>query len=65
MVDKLELEIRKGESERQYIWRLHKFVNNGDMTWNELADAVNTHWREEEDEYFGRRRLTTSMCSPR
>lgn len=49
----LELEIRKGESERQYIWRLHKFVNNGDMTWNELADAVNTHWREEEDEYFG------------
>ncbi len=53
MVDSLELEIRKGENEHQYIWRLHKFVNDGKMTWNELADAVNSHWREDDTEYYG------------
>lgn len=53
MVDSLSLEVRKNENERQYIWRLHKYVNDGKMTWSELADAVNSRWRSDAEGHFG------------
>lgn len=41
----------QGETERQYIWRLHHFVRQGTMTWRELADNVNREYREDPTEY--------------
>ena len=40
-----------GETERQYIWRLHHFVKQGEMTWKELADNVNREYRDDPSEY--------------
>lgn len=45
------IERQENENERQFIWRLHKYVNNGEMTWKELADIVNKEFRADEDEY--------------
>lgn len=39
------------ETERQYIWRLHHFVKQGEMTWKELADNVNREYRDDPSEY--------------
>ena len=47
----MDLTVHNGETERQYIWRLHKYVENGEMTWQDLADCVNKNFRESEDEY--------------
>ena len=40
-----------GETERQYIWRLHHLVKRGEMTWQELADNVNREYRDDVSEY--------------
>lgn len=47
----IDLTVRKGENERQYIWRLHYYVAEGKMTWEQLAEAVNANWRKDESEY--------------
>lgn len=47
----MDLTVHNGETERQYIWRLHKYVEKGEMTWRELADYVNRAFRESEEEY--------------
>ena len=47
----MDLTVHNGETERQYIWRLHKYVEKGEMTWKELADYVNRAFRESEEEY--------------
>lgn len=41
----------EGENERQYIWRTSKVVDNGEMSWQEFADKVNSEWRSDESEY--------------
>ena len=41
----------EGETERQYIWRLHHFVKQGQMTWQDLADNVNREFRDDPSEY--------------
>ena len=39
------------ETERQYIWRLHYFVEQGEISWKQLADYVNKEFREDEEHY--------------
>ena len=39
------------ESEIQYSWRLYSHVQNGEMTWQDLADLMNKYCREDESEY--------------
>lgn len=41
----------EGENEYQYIWRIAKYVENGRLTWQGLADAVNREFRCDESEY--------------
>ena len=44
---------RAGESERHYLWRLGNMKDSGqiDMNWQELADVINAHCRDSEEEY--------------
>ena len=39
------------ESEIQYSWRLYSHVQNGKMTWQDLADLMNQYCREDASEY--------------
>lgn len=47
----LDSSVHEHETERQYIWRLHEYVEKGEMTWNNLADYVNKNFRESEEYY--------------
>lgn len=47
----MDLTVHNGETERQYIWRLHKYVENGELSWKTLADCVNRNFRDSEEEY--------------
>jgi len=42
----LDLNIRDGENELQYIWRTAEYVKDGKITWKGLADEINTRWRD-------------------
>ena len=42
----MDLNIRDGENELQYIWRTAEYVKDGKITWKGLADEINTHWRD-------------------
>lgn len=42
----MDLNIRDGENELQYIWRTAEYVKDGKITWNGLADEINTRWRD-------------------
>lgn len=42
---------RDSETELQFIWRLHYYVDKGEMTWEELAGIVNKEFRESEELY--------------
>ena len=48
-----ELQRQKNETEEQFIWRLGRAKDSGelDMSWEEIADIVNIEFREDEDEY--------------
>ena len=41
----------EGETEKQFIWRLHSLVNTKELTWKQLADIVNEQFRNSEEEY--------------
>lgn len=41
----------KSENERQYLWRMKDFVYNGDLTWRQLTDIVNSECRKDKSEY--------------
>lgn len=41
----------EGETEKQFIWRLHLLVNTKELTWKQLADIVNEQFRDSEEEY--------------
>lgn len=45
---------RIGENEEQYLWRLGSAKESGliDLSWGEIADLMNKHCREDEDEYY-------------
>ena len=47
----IDISVHKNETERQYIWRLHKYVENGEITWKEMARFVNINFRESEEDY--------------
>lgn len=47
----MNLEIINNETEYQYIWRLHQYVKTGELTWEQLAEAVNERFREDETLY--------------
>ena len=49
----IELHKLKNETEEQFIWRLGRAKDSGelDMSWEEIADIVNIEFREDEDEY--------------
>lgn len=40
-----------GETEKQFIWRLHSLVNKKELTWKQVADIVNEQFRNSEEEY--------------
>lgn len=42
-----------GENEEQYIWRLGRAKDSGelDMSWEEIADIINKEFREDDSEY--------------
>lgn len=42
----MDLNIRDGENELQYIWRTAEYVKDGKITWKGLADEINTRWRD-------------------
>lgn len=41
----------EGETEKQFIWRLHSLVNTKELTWKQIADIVNEQFRDSEEEY--------------
>ena len=47
----IDISVHENETERQYIWRLHKYVENGEITWKEMARFVNINFRESEEDY--------------
>ena len=47
----MDFSIHENETERQYIWRVGKYVLEGKITWKELANIINEKWRNSEDEY--------------
>lgn len=51
MLHVLDFEIQKNENERQYIWRVSKYVESGKITWKELSRIINEKWRNSEEEY--------------
>ena len=40
-----------GETEKQFIWRLHSLVNTKELTWKQVADIVNEQFRDSEEDY--------------
>lgn len=51
-IDK-QLDKQENESELQYIWRVGNLKDSGilDITWDEIADAINKNYREDESLY--------------
>lgn len=47
----MDFSVHKGETEKQYIWRVSQYVKENKITWRELADIINQTWREDESEY--------------
>lgn len=47
----MDFSIHENETEREYIWRVGKYVSEGKVTWKELASIINEKWRDSEDEY--------------
>ena len=41
----------EGETEKQFIWRLHSLVNTKELTWKQIGDIVNEQFRDSEEEY--------------
>ena len=41
----------EGETEKQFIWRLHSLVNTKELSWKQIADIVNEQFRDSEEEY--------------
>ena len=41
----------EGETEKQFIWRLHSLVNTKELTWKQIGDIVNEQFRESEEDY--------------
>lgn len=41
----------EGETEKQFIWRLHSLVNTKQLSWKQIADIVNEQFRDSEEEY--------------
>ena len=41
----------EGETEKQFIWRLHSLVNTKELTWKQIGDIVNEQFRDSEDDY--------------
>ena len=41
----------EGETEKQFIWRLHSLVNTKELTWKQIADIVNEQFRDSEEDY--------------
>ena len=41
----------EGETEKQFIWRLHSLVNTKELNWKQIADIVNEQFRDSEEEY--------------
>lgn len=41
----------EGETEKQFIWRLHSLVNTKELSWKQIADIVNEQFRNSEEEY--------------
>lgn len=46
-------DILDNETESQYLWRIGQAKENGilNMTWNQVADLMNSNFREDESEY--------------
>lgn len=42
----MDLNIHENENELQYIWRTAEYVKDGKITWNGLAEEINTRWRD-------------------
>ena len=42
----MDLNIRDGENELQYIWRTSEYVRDGKITWKGLTDEINARWRD-------------------
>ena len=47
----MDFSIHENETEREYIWRVGKYVSEGKITWKELANIINEKWRDSEEEY--------------
>lgn len=47
----MDFSVHKGETEKQYIWRVSQYVKENKITWRELAGIINQTWREDESEY--------------
>lgn len=49
----IELNRLPGESEEQFIWRLGRAYDSGeiDLNWTEIAEVINRQFREDVDEY--------------
>lgn len=47
----IDLKKKDNENELEFIWRLHNYISSGDITWKELANAVNEQFRENEESY--------------
>ena len=41
----------EGETEKQFIWRLHSLVNTKELTWKQIGDIVNEQFRDSEEDY--------------
>ena len=47
----LNLNRLDNENERQYLWRVGKYVDEGLCTWREITPTINKLWRENEEDY--------------
>lgn len=47
----LDLSRHENENERQYLWRVGKYVEDGKCTWKEITPTINKIWRENEEDY--------------
>lgn len=47
----MDLSRHENENERQYLWRVGKYVDDGKCSWKEITPTINKLWRENEEEY--------------
>ena len=47
----MDLSRHENENERQYLWRVGKYVDEGKCSWKEITPTINKLWRENEEEY--------------